>query len=53
MRVFHFGSDRSQFAGPPATIYDIGVRADTGVAVSVYSAAGLAGIAAAVFLFRL
>jgi hypothetical protein len=29
------------------------VRADTGVAVAVYSAAGLASIAAAVFLSRL
>jgi len=35
------------------TLYDIGVRADTTVAVAVYSAAGLASIAAAVFLFRL
>jgi len=35
------------------TLYDIGVRADTAVAVAVYSAAGLASIAAAVFLFRL
>lgn len=35
------------------TLYDLGVRADTGVAVVVYSAAGLASIAAAVFLFRL
>jgi fumarate reductase subunit D len=35
------------------TLYDIGVRADTGVAVAVYSAAGLASMAAAVFLFRL
>jgi len=35
------------------TLYDLGVRADTGVAVVLYSAAGLASIAAAVFLFRL
>jgi fumarate reductase subunit D len=35
------------------TLYDLGVRADTGVAVAVYSAAGLASIAAAVFLSRL
>lgn len=35
------------------TLYDLGVRADTGVAVVVYSAAGLASIAAAVFLSRL
>ena len=35
------------------TLYDIGVRADTAVAVAVYSAAGLASIAAAVFLLRL
>ena len=35
------------------TLYDLGVRADRGVAVAVYSAAGLASIAAAVFLFRL
>ena len=35
------------------TLYDIGVRADTVVAVVVYSVAGLASIAAAVFLFRL
>jgi fumarate reductase subunit D len=35
------------------TLYDIGVRADTGVAVAVYSAAALASMAAAVFLFRL
>ena len=34
------------------TLYDIGVRADSGVAAAVYSAAGLASIAAAVFLFR-
>ena len=33
--------------------YDLGVRADRGVAVALYSAAGLASIAAAVFLFRL
>jgi fumarate reductase subunit D len=35
------------------TLYDLGVRADSGVAVVVYSAAGLASIAAAVFLSRL
>jgi fumarate reductase subunit D len=35
------------------TLYDLGVRADSGVAVAVYSAAGLASMAAAVFLFRL
>ena len=35
------------------TLYDIGVRADSGVAAVLYSAAGLASIAAAVFLFRL
>jgi len=34
------------------TLYDLGVRADRGVAAAVYSAAGLASIAAAVFLFR-
>lgn len=35
------------------TLYDIGVRADTAVATAVYLAAGLASIAAAIFLFRL
>jgi fumarate reductase subunit D len=35
------------------TLYDVGVRADTGVAAVVYSVAGLASIAAAVFLFRI
>ena len=35
------------------TLYDIGVPADSGVAAVLYSAAGLASIAAAVFLFRL
>ena len=35
------------------TLYDIGVRADTAVATVVYSAAGLASVAAAVFLCRL
>jgi len=35
------------------TLYDLGVRADAGVAAALYSAAGLASIAAAVFLFRL
>jgi fumarate reductase subunit D len=34
------------------TLYDLGVRADRGVAAVVYSVAGLASIAAAVFLFR-
>jgi fumarate reductase subunit D len=35
------------------TLYDIGVRADTGVATAVYMAAGLASVAAAVFLLRI
>lgn len=35
------------------TLYDLGVRADSGVAVVLYSAAGLASIAVAVFLSRL
>ena len=35
------------------TLYDIGVRADSGVAAVVYSAAGLASVAAVVFLFRI
>ena len=35
------------------TLYDLGVRADTAVATALYSAVGLASIAAAVCLFRL
>ncbi len=35
------------------TCYDFGMRADTLVAAALYSATGLASIAAAVFLFRL
>lgn len=35
------------------TLYDLGVRADTLVAAAVYAAAGLASLAAAVFLLRI
>jgi fumarate reductase subunit D len=35
------------------TLYDLGVRADSWVAAAVYSAAGLASVAAAVFLLRI
>ena len=35
------------------TFYDLGVRADTAVATVVYSAAGLATLAAALFLSRI